>query len=82
MTRPGDSAGRIVLWPSDKRRPVLGHGDCAGRILSRSVNTADLVTIRVQKVAQVHEAHVALARSRWIFRGSAAVRYRYVVEFL
>ena len=50
--------------------------------LSRSVNATDLVTIGVQKVAQVHEAHVALARSRRIFRGSAAVRYCFVVEFL
>ena len=46
------------------------------------MNAADLVTIGVQKVAQVHETHVALAWSRRIFRGSATVGYCYVVEFL
>ena len=46
------------------------------------MKAADLVTIGVQKVAQVHETHVALAWSRRIFRGSATVGYCYVVEFL
>ena len=55
--------------------------ECLSQRLSRAVNAADLVAIRVKEIAQVHRTHGTLAYSRRILRGRAAIGDSCIVKF-